>query len=47
MISIEKIFPLVLIIIDIVAGAIYFCQGDVKRAIYWVAAATLTYTVTF
>jgi len=47
MISVEKIFPLVLMIIDIVAGAIYFANGDVKKCIYWFAAATLTYTVTF
>ncbi len=47
MISVEKIFPLLLIIIDVVAGGVYFANGDIKKGIYWVAAATLSYCVTF
>ena len=42
-----KIFPATLIIIDIAAAAVYLCHGDIKRAIYWAAAAILTATVTF
>jgi hypothetical protein len=42
-----KIFPLILIILDIAAAAVYAWDGDWKKAIYWVAAATLTATVTF
>ncbi len=42
-----QILPCVLMAIDIGAGAVYACHGDVRRAIYWVAAAVLTATVTF
>jgi type IV secretory pathway VirB2 component (pilin) len=42
-----KLFPSVLIVLDLGAAIVYGCSGDWKRAIYWVAAATLTTTVTF
>jgi len=42
-----KFFPATLIVLDIAAAAVYLCHGDIKRAIYWAAAATLTATVTF
>jgi Cdc6-like AAA superfamily ATPase len=42
-----QILPLALMAIDIAAGVVYACHGDVRRAIYWLAAATLTATVTF
>ena len=42
-----KIFPLVLIILDALAGVVYAVDGDLKKAIYWVAAAVLNITVTF
>ena len=45
--SVTKIFPIVLIGLDIGAAIVYLCCGDVKQAIYWFAAATLTTTVTF
>jgi hypothetical protein len=43
----EKIFPTILIIIDIMASIPYFWQGDFRRGIYWCAAAILTLTVTW
>ena len=43
----EKILPTVLIIIDVLAGGVYLCNGDARRFIYWIAAAVLTATVTF
>jgi len=43
----EHIFPLLLILIDIVAAIMYFVKGDTKRGVYWIAAAVLNYTVTF
>lgn len=43
----KHIFPLILITIDIIAGAIYACHGDYKKLIYWIAAAVLNITVTF
>ena len=42
-----KLFPFTLIILDILAAAVYLAHGDIKRAVYWAAAATLTATVTF
>ena len=41
-----KAFPSVLIALD-VAAAVYAAHGDWRRFIYWLAAATLTATVTF
>lgn len=44
---IEKLFPTVLMVLDVLAGVVYLCHGDVKRCVYWLAAATLTATVTY
>ena len=43
----EKIFPIILMILDILAGIVYFCNGDIKKGLYWLFAFGLTYTVTF
>jgi len=42
-----KLFPTVLILLDVVAAAVYVSQGDTRRTIYWLAAAVLTATVTY
>ncbi len=42
-----KFFPLILILLDIAAAGVYAAHSDWKRLIYWLAAATLTATVTF
>ena len=42
-----KVFPVILIALDLAAAGVYLAHGDVRRWIYWVAAATLTATVTF
>jgi len=42
-----RLFPTFLIIIDLCAAIVYAVNGDVKRAIYWVAAGTLTACVTY
>jgi len=41
------IFPLILIIIDVLAAIPYFIHGDYKKGIYWIAAAILNICVTF
>lgn len=41
------IFPTVLIVLDVGAAIVCAVGGDLKRAIYWFAAATLTATVTY
>lgn len=43
----EKILPTTLIIIDILASIPYCVQGDWRKCVYWLAAAALTYTVTW
>lgn len=43
----EQIFPLILIVIDVLAAIVYFYHKDIKKGIYWIAAAILSITVTF
>ena len=43
----EKIFPTILIILDVCAAAPYAFQGDWRKAVYWLAAAVLTTVVTY
>lgn len=42
-----RMFPLALIALDVCAAGVYAFHGDWKHMIYWLAAATLTATVTF
>ena len=42
-----KMFPVFLIIIDTCAGIVYACNGDMRKTIYWIAAAVLNAAVTF
>jgi len=41
------IFPSILITFDLLAAVVYGFHGDWRRLVYWIAAATLTATVTF
>ena len=43
----EKILPTLLIIIDILASIPYGIQGDWRKCVYWLSAATLTFVVTY
>ncbi|MCC8160098.1 MAG: hypothetical protein LIO53_02060 [Oscillospiraceae bacterium] len=42
-----KIFPVLLMALDVGAGILYAWQGDVRKTIYWLAAAVLNAAVTF
>ena len=42
----KHLFPIILIVLDIGASVVYLCCGDIKRSVYWLAAAVLTITVT-
>jgi hypothetical protein len=42
-----QIFPSVLMALDILSGIVHALDGDWRKAVYWLAAATLTATVTF
>lgn len=41
------IFPVALILLDLGAAFVYGLNGDVRKVIYWIAAAILNITVTF
>lgn len=43
----EKILPTVLIVIDVCAAVGYVPTGQWRMVVYWIAAAVLTYTVTW
>jgi len=43
----EKVFPTILIFLDICAAACYVPGGDWRKVVYWLAAATLTTVVTW
>lgn len=42
-----KIFPTFLLILDIAAAVVYACHGDWRKTVYWLAAAALTFVVTY
>ena len=42
-----KLFPTMLIILDIAASIVYLSNGDFRKGIYWFSAAILTITVTY
>jgi hypothetical protein len=42
-----KFFPTLLIIIDILAAIGYIGPGDWRKVCYWLAAAVLTFVVTW
>ena len=43
----EKVFPTVLMIIDVLAAFVYFTKFDWRKTMYWLAAAVLTFVVTY
>ena len=43
----EKLFPTLLIILDIFAAVGYIPVGDWRKVVYWLAAAVLTTCVTY
>lgn len=42
-----KIFPTLLIVLDIFAATAYIPVGDWRKVIYWLAAGVLTFVVTY
>jgi len=43
----EKIFPTLLIVLDVCAAIVYIPGGDWRKVGYWLAAAVLTTMVTW
>ena len=42
----EKVFPIILIVLDVLAAVVYAFKMDWNMSIYWVSAAVLTTCVT-
>jgi len=42
-----KVFPTVMIVLDILAGSAWAYYGNLRWVVYWFAAAVLTYSVTW
>jgi len=42
-----KAFPTLLIVLDLLAGMVYYYYNDAGRSIYWFAAAILSYSVVY
>jgi hypothetical protein len=42
-----QILPTLLIVIDMASAAVYLSAGDWRKVVYWVAAAALTFVVTY
>jgi len=43
----NKLFPTILIILDVVASVIYYTEYDWRKGTYWFAAAVLTFVITY
>lgn len=43
----QYIFPVILIVLDVGAAVMCAVNGDIKKSIYWLAAAVLNAAVTF
>lgn len=46
MVGNKKIFPMILIALQALAGVESLCHGDIKMTVYWIAAAVLNAAVT-
>jgi hypothetical protein len=44
---VQKIFPTILIVLDVCAALTYLPAGDWRKVVYWLAAAVLTTVVTW
>ena len=42
----DRVFPYLIIGLDILACGCYFAYGDYRRGVYWLSAAVLTICVT-
>jgi len=43
----HRVFPTLLIVLDVCAALVYVPTGDWRKVIYWLAAATLTAVITW
>lgn len=45
--NISKLFPCILIVLQLVAAIVYLCKGDFRHFFYWLFAAGITVVVIF
>lgn len=45
--KLDKLFPILLILLNMGASVVCFATSDPKTAVYWIAAAVLNVCVTF
>lgn len=43
----QKLFPTILIVLDVCAAIAYVPTSDWRKVVYWLAAATLTTVITW
>ena len=43
----SQIFPTILIVLDVLAAFFYLLENDIRRTVYWLAAAVLTVCVVY
>lgn len=43
----SRLLPAILIVLDVLAAAVWWSHGDMRKVIYWLSAAVLTASVTF
>jgi hypothetical protein len=43
----EKLFPTILLVLDLCASGVCFWHDDWRKGVYWLAAAVLTFVVTY
>jgi len=43
----EKLFPAILIALDVAAAVVYLAKGNSNLCVYWMSAAVLTTCVTW
>lgn len=42
-----KIFPTILIVIDVLAAIVYATKLDLRMTVYWISAALISFSVTW
>ena len=43
----EKVFPTILIVLDLFSVVPYAMKGDLRMSVYWLSAALLTFSLTW
>lgn len=42
-----RLFPTILIVLDVLAALVFATEGDVRKCGYWISAAAITCFVTY